>query len=77
MCLFSGVIAMRRLITLKTETGRRVYVHLDNFGAGVDRLYRRWNRERDGWRCVDTGEVAQLSGLFFNRRPKPSASHWR
>ena len=65
---------MRRLITLKTETGRRVYVHLDNSGAGVDRLYRRWSRERDGWRCIDTGEMAQLSGLIFNRRPKPSAS---
>jgi len=68
---------MRRLITLRTEAGRRVYVHLDNLGAGVDRLYRRWSREPDGWHCVDTGEVAQISGLIFNRRLKQPAPRWR
>ena len=67
---------MRRLITLKTETGKRVYVRLDNFGAGIDRFFRRWSREPDGWRCVDTGELAQMSGLIFKRRQKLSARHW-
>lgn len=68
---------MRRLIRLKTEAGRRIYVHLDHFGAGIDGLYRRWSHEPDGWHCIDTGEVAQVSGLIFNRRPKPPSQRWR
>jgi hypothetical protein len=69
---------MKRLITLKTDAGPRVYVHLDNWGAGIDRLHRRWTRESDGWRCVDTGEVAHPAGFIFGRMRKTStALRWR
>lgn len=68
---------MRRLITLRTETGKRVFVHLDNVGSGIDKLYRRWTREGNGWRCVDSGEFAQLSGLIFRRVRKTPIQGWR
>lgn len=71
------VTVMRRLITLRTDGGKRFYVRLDNLGSGIDRLYRRWSREPDGWHCVDTGEIAQVSGLIFKRRPKSASERWR
>jgi hypothetical protein len=69
---------MRRLVALKTESGQRVYIHLDNWGGGVDRLFRRWMREHDGWRCLETGEMAHRTGLIFGRlsrlNPRPQGS---
>ena len=56
---------MRRLMALKTEKGSRVVIHLDNWGGGVDRHFRRWTREYDGWRCVETGEGARKTSLLF------------
>jgi len=59
-----GITAMRRKIALRTDSGRRISISLDNWGGGVDRLFRRWTREYDGWRCVESGEFARQVGLF-------------
>lgn len=55
---------MRKLVRLKTNDGKRIFIHLDSWGGGIDRLYRRWTREHDGWRCADTGQMAHRAGLF-------------
>jgi len=63
---------MRKLVRLKTQEGERIFVHLDNWGGGIDRLFRRWTREHDGWRCVDTGQIARRASLFEGfRRSTP------
>jgi hypothetical protein len=56
---------MKKLMTLKTEGDERVLIHLDNWGVGTDRLYRRWTLEHDGWHCLETGEVGWRSGFMF------------
>ncbi len=58
---------MRKFITLRTDQGNRVFVSLDGWAAGMDRMHRRWTREADGWRCVDSGEFAHKAGLLFRR----------
>jgi hypothetical protein len=55
---------MRKRLRLKTQDGTKVFVHLDNWGVGIDRMFRRWTREPDGWLCVDTGQIARRAGLF-------------
>jgi hypothetical protein len=62
---------MKKFITLRTDEGNRVLVSLDGWGAGVDRMHRRWTREPEGWRCIDTGEVAHKSGLLFRHAIRP------
>jgi hypothetical protein len=52
-------------MALKTDKGSRVVIHLDNWGGGVYRQLRRWTREYDGWRCVETGEIARKTNLLF------------
>jgi hypothetical protein len=47
---------------------------LENWGSGLDDLLRRWTFEDSCWTCVDTGDVAQESGLaglqvFSGRNP--------
>jgi len=27
-------------------------------------MFRRWTRDYDGWRCVETGEFGRPTGLF-------------
>jgi hypothetical protein len=66
---------MRKLVRLKTQDGKRIFVHLDNWGGGIDRNYRRWTREHDGWRCVDTGQMAHPAGLFDGLRK--STPRWK
>jgi hypothetical protein len=66
---------MKRFITLRTEKGDRVRIDLDGWGAGIDRNHRRWTREPDAWRCVDNGDVARHTGLFFSRPLKPLGAH--
>ena len=56
---------MKRLISLRTEHGESVLVYLDNWGCGIDKSYRRWVREQDGWVCVETGEMACRVNLLF------------
>ena len=62
---------MRKFITLRTDDGRRVYVSLDGWGGGTDRFHRRWTRDPEGWRCVDSGEIAHRAGLLFTRPLRP------
>jgi hypothetical protein len=38
---------MKRHITLRDNTGKRIRVVLDNWRAAHDRFYRRWSREYD------------------------------
>ena len=62
------VPAMRRTIHLTTAQGKRVDLHLHNWGGGTDRMFRNWTKEPDGWHCVDTGEIGQPSrGFLFSR----------
>ena len=68
---------MRKSIKLRTGDGKLVALHLDNWGGGVDRLYRRWVREADGgWRCVETGAVGYPPppGILSFAKPIP---RWR
>ena len=58
---------MKKYITLRTDRGDRVYLTLDGWGAGMDKLHRRWTRDPDGWRCLDSGDVAHSTGLLFAR----------
>ncbi len=58
---------MKRHITLQDNTGKRIRVALDNWGSAQDRLYRRWSREYDEWRCEETGEIAHRVGLLLAR----------
>jgi hypothetical protein len=67
---------MRKLITLRTGDGKRIYVHLDNWGGGNDKFYRRWTREPDGWHCIDTGEIAHRTSLL-GRAVKSATMNWR
>jgi hypothetical protein len=50
---------MKKMIKLLTVDGKVVKVMLDNWGAGMDRLHRRWTLQAEGWHCVDNGEIAQ------------------
>ena len=56
---------MRKVMAVKTDRGKRVVIHLDNWGGGVDRQFRRWVREHDGWRCLETGELGRKTNLLF------------
>ncbi|HVN90428.1 MAG TPA: hypothetical protein VMT61_11495 [Candidatus Binataceae bacterium] len=64
---------MQRVTVLQTESGAKVTVRLDNWGNGVDKAYRRWVRDQDGWHCLETRETAHepqagsgfLSGLLY------------
>jgi hypothetical protein len=58
---------MKKYITLRTDKGDRVFLTLDGWGAGVDKLHRRWTRDPDGWRCLDNGDIAHKTGLLFSR----------
>ncbi|MGD0288876.1 MAG: hypothetical protein ABSC63_04350 [Candidatus Binataceae bacterium] len=58
---------MKKAIKLRTAAGQMVKVMLDNWGGGIDRLYRRWTLEPGGWHCVDNGEIAQSVDSFLNR----------
>lgn len=51
--------AMRKVVVLRTPDGKRIPVTLENWGMGVDRLYRRWTREQDGWHCAETSQICQ------------------
>ena len=61
---------MKRHITLRDNTGKRIRIVLDNWGAAHDRFYRRWSREYDTWRCEETGELAHRAGFLLVARPQ-------
>jgi hypothetical protein len=71
-----GTGVMRKLLTLRNSAGDRIRLHLENSGGGIDNSFRRWMLEPDGWRCIETGELAQQSTIFRRVRRKPGAS-WR
>ena len=50
---------MKKIIKLLTAHDETVKVTLDNWGGGMDHLYRRWTLHPEGWLCVDNGEIAQ------------------
>ncbi len=52
-------------MAVRTDRGNRVVIHLDNWGGGTDRQFRRWIREPDGWRCLETGEMGRKTSLLF------------
>ena len=53
---------MKEIVTLKTGSGCRVRIVLDNRGSGLDDILRRWTFEDPYWRCIDNGELAEQSG---------------
>jgi len=57
--------AMRKVIKLKTASGRTVKVMLDNWGSGRDKLHRRWLMQPDGWHCADNSEIAHTFDSFI------------
>jgi len=69
---------MQKVTVLHTESGAKVTVRLDNWGNGVDKAYRRWVRDQDGWHCLETSETAReptaqpgfFSGLFGPRKAR-------
>ena len=72
---------MRRVVKLRTDDGEKIDLILDNWACGVDRLYRRWVREPDGWHCLETQKRANRRrlgwGLLFGRNPKPLGASLR
>jgi hypothetical protein len=69
-----------RSITLIKAAGDTIKVSLHNYGAGVDRLNRRWILDAGNWTCLETGETAHkahiLHRLFGNvsSPSRPSAN---
>jgi len=55
---------MRKRVRLKTQDGQKIFVQLHHWGGGIDRHFRRWTREHDGWRCLESGQVAHPASLF-------------
>ena len=46
-------------IALTKANGEKLKLVLNNYGAGVDRLNRRWILDAGCWNCIETGETAQ------------------
>ena len=61
---------MKKSIHLIDDSGSGVVAILDNWGSARDERFRRWVREPDGWRCIETGKFARprpvkrFAGLF-------------
>jgi hypothetical protein len=54
---------MRQIVELRTKTGSKFSIALDNWGSGMDVLMRRWVLLDGGyWKCADSGECAEASG---------------
>lgn len=68
---------MKKFITLRPDNGDRIFIALDGWGAGVDRSHRRWTRDPDGWRCLDSGDVAHRRGLLFTHPVIPLGVGYR
>ena len=54
---------MRRTVKLRTVEGNKVRIVLENWGSGLDQSMRRWILEDGFWQCLDSGELAEESGL--------------
>src|ERR1700682_2069445 len=83
--------AMNRTVKLRTRQGNKVRIVLDNWASGLDHTFRRWTRGDDYWECMDTGELAEESGLsglkifvlgtpwfsYHMRRQQMALTKWR
>jgi hypothetical protein len=66
---------MKKVISLFDDNGTEVLMSLDNWGSGVDRLFRRWVRDGEAWRCIETGRTARQKrrfGSIFRKSVSPS-----
>jgi hypothetical protein len=54
---------MKRTVKLRTNEGNKVRIVLENWGSGLDQSMRRWTLEDGFWQCLDSGELAEESGL--------------
>ncbi len=55
---------MKKVVSLVDESGTEVLMSLDNWGSGIDRIFRRWVREGEAWRCIETGRTARQNRGF-------------
>jgi hypothetical protein len=62
---------MKKVVSLLDDNGTEVMMSLDNWGSGVDRLFRRWVREGEAWRCIETGRTARQQRRFSSIFRKP------
>ena len=65
---------MKQTVRLRTSDGLETRVVLENRGSGLDNLMRGWTFADGCWQRVDTGDLAQESGLaglqvFSGRNP--------
>ena len=66
---------MKKILSLVDETGKVIAVSMDNWGSGTDKSFRRWVREAEGWRCVETGLLARPAKRFatlFRKSARPA-----
>ena len=54
---------MKRTVRLRTSEGLKVCIALEHWGSGLDHTLRRWTLADGYWECMDTGELAEESGL--------------
>ena len=54
---------MKRTVKVRTSQGDKVRIVLDNWGSGLDHIFRRWTLRDGCWECLDSGEIAQEAGL--------------
>jgi len=68
---------MKKVLIVTDDNGSEVHMTLENWGSGVDRLFRRWVREGEVWRCLETGRSARQSqnkrfSSLFRKPVRPS-----
>jgi len=54
---------MKRTVRLRTSEGHKVCIALEHWGSGLDHTLRRWTLADGYWECMDTGELAEESGV--------------
>jgi Flp pilus assembly pilin Flp len=54
---------MKWTVKLLTTEGNKVRIVLENWGSGLDHIFRRWTLRDGCWQCMDSGEIAQEAGL--------------
>ena len=54
---------MKRTVRLRTSEGHKLRITLGHWGSGLDHTLRRWTLADGYWECMDTGELAEESGL--------------
>jgi Flp pilus assembly pilin Flp len=54
---------MRQTVKVRTSEGHNLHIALEHWGSGLDHTLRRWILNDGYWECMDTGELAEESGL--------------